>query len=116
MPIFPQYQNAVLVENANIVAKTASYTAVSGDFAIVSPAAATVVTLPGVALGGPVAVKNLTGAYAVTVKSADGSTIDGIAGTTGFALAKAYDTVVLVSDGSNWWSISGNLATNELPE
>jgi hypothetical protein len=66
------------------------------------------VNLPTLSYGTSVAVKNLsTGPETVTVKTTDSSTIDGIAGSTGFALAAEYDTVVLTTDGVNWYSLSG---------
>ena len=118
MPNFPQYQNAGLVQNANFVAKTAAYTANNGDFVLVTNSTnAITITLPPVAQGGPVTVKKVdSGTGATTVKTSDSSTLDGIAGATGIVLAKQYDTVTLVSDGSNWWTASINLNTAASPQ
>ena len=46
-----------------------------------------------------------TGAGVVTVKTTDGSTIDGVAGTTGKALAATQGAVAeFWFDGANWWT------------
>jgi hypothetical protein len=104
----------------NFTAKlTANYQANSGDFVLAN--AAITITLPTEATGGEasapsygahVVVKNVDSTtVTVTVKTSDGSTIDGIAGSTGIALAAEYETVDLVSDGANWWVRSGGPAT-----
>jgi hypothetical protein len=120
------------VEYASFLPSTpgATLALVNGGFHLVtSGSTACTATLPTVAATtsagvltaegaqGPVAVKKVdTGSGVITIKTADGTTIDGIAGTTGITLAKQYDTVVLVSDGTNWWTVSGNLVTTEAPE
>jgi hypothetical protein len=94
-----------------LVTTTVAITAVPGTFIVDSPAGAHVITLPAVNAGGPVTVKNLTGAHTVTVKTADGSTIDTVTGTTGYALPHAFDTATFISDGANWHVSSSQLYT-----
>lgn len=118
---FPQNQNAPLVTSANFVKKTVAYTALNGDFVIAdtTTTAAWILTLPTIAqtvtgtsgLGvdgaaGPVSVRNVTGTNAVTVKTADGSTIDGVTGTTGIAYTTIHTGATFVSDGTNWFVAS----------
>lgn len=103
MTMFPQ-------PSYNMVAKTAAYTAEPGDVVLVTTgASAIVVTLPGVATLGPVTVRKVdaAGAGTVTVKTADGSDIDGVAGTTGRAVgaASTVSGATFASDGSNWFTI-----------
>lgn len=128
MPYFPQYQNAQLVEYANYrsFVKTGSsalaVAANSGDAILVEVNAVnvsglTTVTLPSVALGGPVLVKftssNANTAFgsaatvaivpaAADVAAATEVTIDG---HNSILLNNLGDQVVLASDGSNWWII-----------
>lgn len=94
----------------SLTAQTANYTAQPGDTVLVTAgASAVVVTLPSVATRGPVTVRktDAAGAGTVTVKTADGSTIDGVAGTTGRVVgaASTVSGAKLVSDGSNWFTI-----------
>ncbi len=114
MPIFPQYQNAVLVEYSNIVTHTAtasaSAQAVSGDVHVYNSAATGwPLTLPAVALGGPVKVVNIhaTGTVVVTPFETSGTNVNGgtsytvPAGATGAAATSA----TFFSDGSaNWYA------------
>lgn len=114
MPVFPQYQNAVLVENGNFVthtaASTAAITAVSGDVHVINSAATGwPVTLPPVGLGGPVKVIiiHATGTAVVSPTETAGVSVNGgtshtvPAGGTGAAAT----TATFVSDGSaNWYS------------
>jgi hypothetical protein len=101
---------AVAAVQWNFKTKTAStYAAVAYDFVLANPSGAQTIDLPTPAtVDQAVAVKNITtNPYTVTVKTTDGSTIDGIAGATGVALAAALDSFVFVFDGTNWWSQSG---------
>jgi hypothetical protein len=41
----------------------------------------------------------------VTVKTADGSTIDGVAGATGIAYTTIHSGGTFASDGANWWVV-----------
>ena len=124
------YPNALLVESSNFVAKNAAYTANAGDVVVCNSgtsgagsAGTFIVTLPAVALGGPVTVLNwnaTTVAGTVFVVTADGSNIDGVSGTIGSTLAildpSANATTGVVfdqkvrstfsSDGSNWWRVA----------
>lgn len=114
MPVFPQYQNAVLVENANIVshtaASTAAISAASGDVHIINSAATGwPVALPLVGLGGPVKVVivHATGTAVVSPTETTGVTVNGgtsytvPAGGTGAAATSA----TFFSDGSaNWYA------------
>lgn len=103
-----QYPNAKLVVAANFTPQVgAAYTASPGDVVLHTPTAASVVTLPPVAQGGPVRVVNLA-AFTVTVKSADGSTVQGVVGTTGYVVptggvGAASTRASFSSDGTNWW-------------
>jgi hypothetical protein len=107
MPTFPQYGNALLVTGTNFTAQTVAYTAKSGDFVIANTVTtgAFTVTLPPVAQGGPVGVRNVSGTSAVTVKTADGSTIDGVVGTTGIGYTTIHSGATFASDGSNWYVV-----------
>ena len=124
-----QYQNALLVESSNFVAKNTGYTANAGDVVICNTgtvgagsAGTFIVTLPPVAQGGPVSVNNwnaTTVGGTVYVVTSDGSNIDGTSGTIGTTLAvispnytstaaanvslRAHST--FASDGSNWWRV-----------
>jgi hypothetical protein len=104
------YQEAVLVEGANFTPQVgATYVAKAGDIVLYTPTAASVVTLPPVAQGGPVRIINLA-AFIVTVKSADGSTVGGVVGTTGYVVpvggvGAAVTKATFSSDGTNWWAI-----------
>lgn len=99
MPQFPQ-------EVRTFVTKTAAYTAQPGDtvLADTTTTAAFTVTLPPVAVtSGPVGVRNITGTNAVTVKTADGSTIDRVTGTTGIGYTTIHTGATFESDGTSWW-------------
>ena len=110
MPDFPQPTTGVLVEGGNWRNITAAATLAAGDVALCnSTAAAFTVTLPPVASGGPCIIKKTDAVPAnpVTVKTADGSTIDGVVGTTGVALTVQNSRYSLASDGANWWVTAG---------
>ena len=114
MPVFPQYQNAVLVTNSNPVshtaASTAAVTAVSGDVHIINSAATGwPITLPAVGTGGPVKVViiHATGTAVVSPVETAGVTVNGgasytvPAGGTGAAATSA----TFFSDGTaNWYA------------
>ena len=125
MPYFPQYVNATLVEFANyrtFAAPQAAITAASGDVitvkGVINNTTTSVVTLPEVALGGPVVVK-LAGVFGVqapvtiiptVVDTVAGCLIDGVGSIT---LHNAGDQVQLASDGLQWWTISKAHNTND---
>ena len=92
----------------NFVAKSAAYAANPGDYVLGTAAAAWALTLPPVGTGGTVGVRKVdSAAFAITVKTADGSTIDGVAGATGVATGTTqHSGLEVTSDGTNWW-ISG---------
>jgi hypothetical protein len=104
------------VNFVTLATSATTYAANIGDI-VVAPAAlgaGCTITLPPVSQGAEVVVKNLTTTpRTLTVKTNEGSStsIDGIAGNTGIALAAEYDTVVLASDGANWYLLSGGPAT-----
>lgn len=113
MPSPLQYSGAALVLNANFVGttaapKTAAYTAAAGDVVICDPSGgAFVVTLPAVAQGGPVTVVNIGGTNAVTLKTADSSKINNVAGTTGVASGTSVgSSLMAISDGTNWYTVA----------
>ena len=98
--VFPQTIRTFVAESAN-------YTANVGDFVnVTTGTSAITVTLPkSPGLGAIVTVKKVdSGTGAVTVVSADGSTVDGVVGTTGRAQAATqYLAWTLWNDGINWW-------------
>lgn len=100
---FPQPQSGILTTAANFTAQSSAYTAKAGDFVLASVAVAFTVTLPPASLGAVVTVRSVLATAAVTVKTADGSTIDGVAGTTGIAYSTLHSGATFVSDGTNWW-------------
>lgn len=87
--------------------QSANYTAAPGDFVMVTTGSSAItVTLPASpGLGTYVTVKKIdSGTGAVTVKTSDGSTVDGVAGGTGRAQAATqYLAWTLWNDGTNWW-------------
>lgn len=90
------------------VTKTAAYTAKPGDFVLAdtTTTAAFTLTLPAVAQNITVAVRNFTGTNAVTVKSADGSKVNNVTGTTGIGYTTIHTGATFWCDGTNWWVIS----------
>ena len=92
----------------NFRAISAAATANPGDYINATVGSAYVVTLPPVATGGVVSVRKVdAAAFAATLKTADGSTINGVAGTTGVATGTTQGSgIVVASDGSNWWQVS----------
>ena len=100
MTLFPQ-------PIINFVAKSGAYTANAGDYVLGTAASAWTLTLPPVATGGVVSVRKVdSAAFAITIKTADGSTIDGVAGTTGIATSTSqHSGYTVASDGSNWWVV-----------
>jgi len=127
MPDFPQYQNAELVEYASYKTTVltgssgASITANPGDVIVVevnvqNVSGTATVTLPAVALGGPVLVKfsstaagtvhGTAAVVSVVPAAADvtaGAKIDGSYGSV--QLNNIADQVLFASDGTNWWII-----------
>lgn len=100
MSVFPEQIRSFTAQSAN-------YTANVGDFVnVTTGASAITVTLPASpSVGAVVTVKKVdSGAGAVTVKTTDGSEVDGIAGATGRAQAATqYLAWTLWFDGTNWW-------------
>jgi hypothetical protein len=87
---------------------TSNYAALSGDNVLANPqsAAITVTLPPSPQSNATVQVRNIAGStYAVTVKTADGSTIDNIAGTTGIGYTTAHTGATFAYDGANWWVV-----------
>ena len=82
-------------------------TATPGDFLIVTTGTnAITVNLPTLPSNGCiVTVKKIdAGTGAITVKTTDGSTLDGVAGATGRAQAATqFLAWTLWYDGANWW-------------
>lgn len=107
--LFPQNLRGTNKSNGNNISVTAvaTYNAVNGDIVQYTPTAASVVNLPPVAQGGPVTVVNLA-AFTITVKTTDGSTIQGVAGSTGYVIpaggtGAAATVATFVSDESGVW-------------
>lgn len=100
MTVFPQ-------PVYKFVPESGAYTASPGDYVLATAAAAWNLTLPPVAQGGVVSVRKVdSAAFAVTLKTTDGSTIDGVAGATGVATGTTqHSGLTVASDGTNWWVI-----------
>lgn len=112
MPSHPQPQTGLLNPGANFIGtsaapRTTAYTANAFDVVVCDPSGgAFVVTLPAVTLGALVSVVNIGGTNAVTIKSADGSKINNVVGTTGVASGTTVGSALrAVSDGTNWYTI-----------
>jgi hypothetical protein len=87
-------------------AQSGAYTASPGDNVLATAAAAWVLTLPAnPARGACVSVRKVdAAAFAVTLKTTDGATIDGVAGATGVATGTSiHSGLEVTSDGTNWW-------------
>ena len=100
----------VLSGNYRQTGASTPITALTGDVICSTPTGATVVNLPLATLGGPVTV-HVNAAFAVTVKTTDGATIEGIAGATGVAFtgvagASVGGTFVVDASGTNWVKFS----------
>lgn len=92
-----EYNNLVTHTYRNVQTKNSGYTANAGDVLLVS--GTTTITLPsGHSSGDRVIVKNV-GTNTVTVDGAGSETIDG---DTTYSMMFQYESVTLVSDGSNW--------------
>ena len=115
MATWPQVQvGSILTQGANYVTKTTAYSAADSDFVLANATGgAFTVTLPPVVDGALVGVKKTdSSGNAVTLKTSDSSTIDGIAGSTGVACSAQYSTVVVVSDGVAWHVVSSYLTAS----
>ena len=116
MPYFPQPSNAQLVEFATFrsissASTVRSVTLNNGDFITVDgTTSAATITLPPVAFGGPVGVKQVVATTGVaTIKTTDSSTIDGLSGATGIILVNINQAFVLASDGVSAWYVVGGI-------
>ena len=77
-----------------------SYTAAAGDFVVASNTAATTITLPsGHSVDDQIAIKKTGGTGIVTIDANASETIDG---ELTFALTGQYQSISLISDGTNW--------------
>lgn len=110
---FPSISTAGLVTSGNLRAvSTTPQTANNGDVIVVTAGSTAItVNLPPVAQGGPVTIRKVdsAGTGAVTVKTTDSSTVDGIAGATGRVVgaASTVSGATLVSDGvSAWYTVA----------
>jgi len=75
---------------------------------LLTPSADVDVTLPSASSAGSGArydVKNLSSSYTLTLKGQTGDNIDGVAPTTGIILGTQYESLTVVSDGSDWFII-----------
>lgn len=93
----------------NFTPVTKAHTAIPGETVLATTGSTEVlkVTLPGVAQGGPVIVRKVdAGTEALEVVTADGSTIDGVTGTTGVKTTTQHAGWTFVTDGKNWFVIS----------
>lgn len=92
-----EYNNLVTHVYRDVQTKAANYTASAGEVLLVS--GTTTITLPnGHSSGDRVIVKNV-GTNTVTVDGDGGDTIDGSADYT---MRFQYESITLISDGTNW--------------
>ncbi len=125
MPVFPQYQNALIVQAGNyrlftqgttVAAAPRAIAAAAGDIitnkVVTGDATVYTVTLPSVALGGPVVVKvtgfqgqasNQVIVIPQVVDTVAGCLIDGFGSVN---VQYPGDCYVFASDGTQWWCIS----------
>lgn len=126
MPAWPQYMNSQLVEFANYRTFTQGTSVAAGNVAVAAnpgdvivnnvqagDASTYTVTLPSVALGGPVEVK-VVGAFGNVSNSVIiiPQVVDTVAGCqidktwNSLKLIQPNSSVVLASDGTQWWTIA----------
>ena len=75
---------------------------------LLTPTADVDVTLPSAATAGSGSrydVKNLASGFALTLKGQTGDNIDGVAPTTGIIIGTQYESLTVISDGSDWFII-----------
>lgn len=91
-------------------AQSANYTALDGDCVLVTTGSSTItITLPPVNVNqnGTVSARKVdSGSGAFKFVTADGSTIDGVAGATGItSAASIHAGYTVADDGANWWVV-----------
>lgn len=87
----------------DIESESSSFTAVSGKTYLVDTGTTVTVTLPSAALNAEITIKDSTGEandQNITINTPGAETIDGAASLT---ISSNYESVRLVSDGSNWF-------------
>lgn len=105
MAVFPQ----PIISTVAVTATT--YAANSGDVVLFTPTAASVVDLPpNQTQGASVTICNLA-AFTVTAKTTDGTQVNGVAGTTGVAVASggtgaSMTKATFVFNGTAWYAIA----------
>ena len=75
---------------------------------LLTPTANIDVTLPSASTAGSGArydVKNLTSGFSLTLKGQTGDNIDGVAPATGIIIGTQYESLTVISDGSEWFII-----------
>ena len=75
---------------------------------LLTPTANIDVTLPSAATAGSGSrydVKNLASGFTLTLKGQTGDNIDGVAPTTGITIGTQYESLTVISDGSDWFII-----------
>ena len=87
------------VGQLNVVSKVAGYTAVPSDDVILCNGTFTVTLYTAVGHSGTVIVVKNIGSGTVTVDGNGSETIDG---ALTFAISTKYESLTIVSDGSNW--------------
>lgn len=94
-----------------VVTKTGDHTARNNDCVLANAIGGAIqITLPPVKKGFRVNVKKIdASANAVTVAGIGGATIDGVAS---LSITTQWYSYTLVSDGSNWYTISYTVAAN----
>ena len=88
--------------------KTSNYTASNGDFVLVNLVGASgdvTITLPAASSDAQVAVK-IAGAANGKIVTVDGNSSQTIDGQTTRTMDSDYESMHLISDGSNWWRIT----------
>jgi hypothetical protein len=75
---------------------------------LLTPTADIDVTLPSAATAGSGSrydVKNLASGFSLTLKGQTGDNIDGVAPATGIIIGTQYESLTVISDGSDWFII-----------
>ena len=88
--------------------KTSDYTASNGDFVLVNLVGAAgdvTITLPAASSDAQVAIK-IAGAANGKIVTVDGNSSQTIDGATTRTMDSDYESMHLISDGSNWWRIT----------
>ena len=86
---------------------TITQTGGSSQVYLITPSANIDISLPSAATVGDGYIYNIKnlGSYVLTLKGNGSETIDGVSPSTGVEIATQYESLTLVSNGSNWFII-----------